>query len=463
MKRLGSLSFTSAWTFCFAASLASWPKVAFFSFQEITPFETRISEAGACHFSAAAATSIARATAPALRSCSHELASAVLPPVPCAGPHSRLLYFAASAGAPSTRIWLQSASSSSATSVGRPVYVPWPISRCFTITVTVLSVPMRTKALGSRAPAATTLPPPWPGPAICASDGTATPRVSPAPALRKSRRLRLMISNAFMSFSDASFQIPRRLPDREADAIVGSATAYVAAHGAFDFGVGGALHLGEQRCGAHDLARLAVAALRHVVRDPGLLQHSPFLGLADTLDRRDSLAGRRAQGRRAGSRGLAVQVHRAGAAQRHAAAVLGAGHAEVVAQDPQERRVRIGVHRHGFAVDVQGDHRRAPREKTPSASGPRARRRRLTSVVVRGPRPVGSGHCRRRGNCRPDHGRQGRHDAWFPWRSADARRRAAGHLGDLDRALGGPRGLRKAIRCKYEQDERDWQGFHLSS
>src|SRR6267378_3003543 len=44
----------------------------------------------------------------------------------------------------------------------------------------------------------------------------------------------------------ASFQIPRRLPDREADAIVGAATAYVPAHGAFDFGVGGALHLVEQ-------------------------------------------------------------------------------------------------------------------------------------------------------------------------------------------------------------------------
>src|SRR5881409_3809306 len=88
---------------------------------------------------------------------------------------------------------------------------------------------------------------------------------------------------------DASFQIPRRLPDREADAVVGTATAHVAAHGAFYFGVGGALHLGEQRRGAHDLARLAVAALRHVVCDPGLLQRSAFLGLADALDGRDPL------------------------------------------------------------------------------------------------------------------------------------------------------------------------------
>src|SRR5712691_10728566 len=101
---------------------------------------------------------------------------------------------------------------------------------------------------------------------------------------------------------DALLDVPRRLPDREADAIVGAATAYVAAHGAFDFWVGGALHLGEQRRGAHDLARLAVAALRHVIRDPGLLQHPAFLGLADALYGRNPLAGRRTQRRRAGPR-----------------------------------------------------------------------------------------------------------------------------------------------------------------
>src|SRR5258706_1244185 len=187
MKRLGSLSLTSAGTFCFAASLASWPKVAFFSFQEITPFATRISETGACHFSAAAATSIARATAPALRSCSHELASAVLPPVPCAGPHRRLLYFAASAGAPSTRTCDQSASSSSATSVGRPVYVPWPISRCLTITVTVLSLATRTKALAAKPRCRNRLSS-WPR-AAGRPSGNPTASSSPPEACRKRRRL----------------------------------------------------------------------------------------------------------------------------------------------------------------------------------------------------------------------------------------------------------------------------------
>lgn len=49
------------------------------------------------------------------------------------------------------RIWLQAASSSSATRVARPVCDPWPISRCLAITVTVLSAPMWTKAFGARA------------------------------------------------------------------------------------------------------------------------------------------------------------------------------------------------------------------------------------------------------------------------------------------------------------------------
>src|SRR5258706_4728787 len=90
----------------------------------------------------------------------------------------------------------------------------------------------------------------------------------------------------------ASFHVPRRGPDRDADAIVGSATAYVAAHRAVDFRVGGPFDFDEQGRGAHDLARLAVAALRHVVLDPRRLQGLAFLGLADALAGGDPLAGR---------------------------------------------------------------------------------------------------------------------------------------------------------------------------
>src|SRR5262249_60891938 len=46
----------------------------------------------------------------------------------------------------------------------------------------------------------------------------------------------------------------------------------------------------------------------------------------------------------------------AGAALGDAAAILGAGHAERVAQHPQKRRARIGVGLHGLAVDVEHSH-----------------------------------------------------------------------------------------------------------
>ena len=41
---------------------------------------------------------------------------------------------------------------------------------------------------------------------------------------------------------------------------------------------------------------------------------------------------------------LAVDVHRAGAALRDAAAVFGAGEADLLADDPQERRVGLDLH-----------------------------------------------------------------------------------------------------------------------
>ena len=52
------------------------------------------------------------------------------------------------------------------------------------------------------------------------------------------------------------------LVDGLADAWVGAATADVAVHGSVDLGVGGMRRVGEQSGGGHDLAGLAVAALR---------------------------------------------------------------------------------------------------------------------------------------------------------------------------------------------------------
>ena len=83
----------SAGTGSVAAVAASSPKVAlrFDAACETVPAFTTSVFAGTFQRCAAAATSIARAVAPALRNCSQELAMAVDPPVPCAGPQNVLL------------------------------------------------------------------------------------------------------------------------------------------------------------------------------------------------------------------------------------------------------------------------------------------------------------------------------------------------------------------------------------
>jgi hypothetical protein len=122
-KSFGSLSVTLAGTASAAAASASSPNVALrlLAAWLTTPSRTVISAAGTFQRLAAADTSMARAVAPVWRSWSHELAMAVLPPVPCIGPKARLLKRLASAGAPSTFTCGQAASSSSATMVARPV------------------------------------------------------------------------------------------------------------------------------------------------------------------------------------------------------------------------------------------------------------------------------------------------------------------------------------------------------
>ena len=65
--------------------------------------------------------------------------------------------------------------------------------------------------------------------------------------------------------------------DRVADAHIGHAAAEVAVHDGVDVLVGRGREVLEQRRRLHDLARLAVAALRRLKLDPGLLQRMPAL------------------------------------------------------------------------------------------------------------------------------------------------------------------------------------------
>src|SRR5207237_7885049 len=169
------------------------------------------------------------------------------------------------AGADSILTLVQSASSSSATSIGSAVATPWPISERSTTMSTLLSGLIRSHALGANGAAG--------GVATRPPAGRWNPMTSPAPAAavvsRNSRR------ETPESREGALMSRSLRGPvDRRSDALIGAATANVG-HRGVDVGVRGVRLLGEQRRRGHDLARLAVAALRHVFRDPGALHRMP--------------------------------------------------------------------------------------------------------------------------------------------------------------------------------------------
>ena len=90
-KSFGCFSVTSLGTGSLAAASANSPKLPEWLPLFSTPLSMVMLAAGTFHVSAAAAMSICRAAAPALRSCSQLLAIEVDPPVPWIGPNSRLL------------------------------------------------------------------------------------------------------------------------------------------------------------------------------------------------------------------------------------------------------------------------------------------------------------------------------------------------------------------------------------
>ena len=120
----GSFNATPVGTSSLPAASASSPKAALLPDAWLTtPLLTVISAAGTLHCLAAAATSMALAVAPTVRYCIQAFGTLMEPPVPWM-PSSRWRYSATLAGAASTRICDQSASSSSAIIVARPVYTP---------------------------------------------------------------------------------------------------------------------------------------------------------------------------------------------------------------------------------------------------------------------------------------------------------------------------------------------------
>lgn len=146
-----------------------------------------------------------------------------------------------------------------------------------------------------------------------------------------------------------------------ADTGVSSATTNIAFHCRI-YLRGGRLRAGGQGCqerrGAHDLTALTITALRYIVLDPSCAYSG-----ADAVaavgrffyggDIQALGSGKRGA---AGTDGLTIQMYRARAAKRGAAAELGPGHAERVAQDPKDGCLRVGIDLVLITVDIQCDH-----------------------------------------------------------------------------------------------------------
>src|SRR5882672_9123302 len=226
----------------------------------MTLFAAVHSAAGTFHSFAAAWTSIMRAAAPPLRTYSCDCRTPRLPPVENS-PQARLRATLSPGVGYSITTLFQSHSSSSAINWARPVIVPCPISARTARMRVVLSGRIATQTVISGEPSAarTTAGP---------NGGRRRPSASPLPTaaepMMKERRLIFGLSVMV-----APSGLCRHV-DRFAHLLEGAAAADVGNRGV-DVGVGRLGFVVEQRRDRHDHARLAIAALRHVVRDPGLL------------------------------------------------------------------------------------------------------------------------------------------------------------------------------------------------
>src|SRR5712691_965231 len=233
------------------------------------------SAAGTPQSAAAARISMSRAAAPPWRTYSCESRMPRLPPVE-KFPQTRLrVRFSPGVGY-SVVTFDQLHSSSSATSCARPVSVPWPISERAIRITTVSSGRMTTQAFTSGALSAACAPA---RPNGIRKPSDSPPLIAAAPAINERR---LTCDNALMACPRSGFGGG---VDRLAHLLIGAAAADVR-DGAVDIGVGRLRVVLEQGRDRHDHPALAIAALRDIVVDPGLLHLVQRATGGEALDRR---------------------------------------------------------------------------------------------------------------------------------------------------------------------------------
>jgi hypothetical protein len=132
-----------------------------------------------------------------------------------------------------------------------------------------------------------------------------------------------------------------RSPKGSQDARIHAAAADIALHGSPHVRVGSVRATIEQRCAGEDHSRSAVAALKgRLVQECTLQRVEPVSG-GEPLDRRDIVADRIGQGGDACADDLAFEKHRADAAHALGAAELCAGEVQLLAEDVEERSLRL--------------------------------------------------------------------------------------------------------------------------
>ena len=258
-----------------AASAATAPKLSCRSVGVwvMILFAATHSATGTPQRRAAALVSIRRAAAPAVRKYSWLSRIDRLPPVSMVR-KIRLRRRCSLVDAYSAWTLLQSQPNSSATSMGRPVKLPWPISTRATRMMMVSSGRISIQAVTSGVFSASAR--------VCSASakpdfGSVTSNISPPPtaAERNKNERRDMFDICFIGVSLSLRPVLR------AGFLSGSMnggpntrirpTPANIRHGFVDVGIGWVWLFFQQRGGRHNHAGLAIPALRHLMRNPGLL------------------------------------------------------------------------------------------------------------------------------------------------------------------------------------------------
>src|SRR5258708_16023042 len=119
--------------------------------------------------------------------------------------------------------------------------------------------------------------------------------------------MNLYVSKRF--FKGRGRSLHSRSPmDRFADPLIRTAAADISLHGNIDIGIGGLGFAFEQGNSPHDLPRLAVAALRHLLFYPGFL-HGFRLPAIDAFDRSGLLTAYHGEQKAAAAYCITRQTH----------------------------------------------------------------------------------------------------------------------------------------------------------